>query len=101
MLRIAGSTSHAVNGGGDIQLLGGPHPGPPWTIGMADPRRRGVPATTLTGTDMAVATSGAAERRLHIIDPKLSGRCRPYGRMCSCAATSSSAAWALASSVSP
>jgi thiamine biosynthesis lipoprotein len=73
MLQAAGSTAHAVNGGGDIQLVGQPESGRPWTIGIADPFRRSALATTVTGTDMAVATSSTAERGQHIIDPT-SGR---------------------------
>ncbi|NVN00682.1 FAD:protein FMN transferase [Arthrobacter sp. SDTb3-6] len=69
MLRDGGSTSHALNGGGDIQLLGRPDPGRPWTIGIADPFRRGALAATITGTDMAIATSSTAERGLHVINP--------------------------------
>ncbi|MDQ0275962.1 thiamine biosynthesis lipoprotein [Arthrobacter silviterrae] len=69
MLQAAGSTAHAVNGGGDIQLLGKPQDGRPWTIGIADPFRRTALATTVAGTDMAVATSSTAERGQHIIDP--------------------------------
>ena len=59
ILTAAGSASHLVNGGGDVQCVGGrpaagpPRPaaagrrqpgrrvGPPWRIGIADPLRRG------------------------------------------------------------
>ncbi|WP_406864209.1 FAD:protein FMN transferase [Streptomyces sp. HUAS MG47] len=57
-----------VNGGGDIQLLGGP-----WRIGLADPLTPGALAAVVevgAGTpEAAVATSGPAERGCHIIDP--------------------------------
>ncbi|MFD8592751.1 FAD:protein FMN transferase [Streptomyces sp. NPDC059637] len=57
-----------VNGGGDIQLLGGP-----WRIGIADPLTPGALATVVeVGADVpqtAVATSGPAERGCHILDP--------------------------------
>ncbi|RAN76668.1 thiamine biosynthesis protein [Bacillus sp. SRB_336] len=69
MLREAGSTAHAVNGGGDIQLLGEAEPGRPWKIGIADPFRKSSLATSVMGTQMAVATSSTAERGRHIINP--------------------------------
>lgn len=69
ILRAAGSSNHAVNGGGDMQLAGEATPGQPWRVGIADPHdRRGVLAV-ITGCDVAVATSGSAERGPHIVDP--------------------------------
>ena len=57
-----------VNGGGDIQLLGGP-----WRIGIADPLAPGELATVVeVGAEVpcaAIATSGPAERGCHILDP--------------------------------
>lgn len=57
-----------VNGGGDIQLLGGP-----WRIGLADPLNPGALTTVVNvggdAADAAVATSGPAERGCHILDP--------------------------------
>jgi thiamine biosynthesis lipoprotein len=57
-----------VNGGGDIQLLGGP-----WRIGLADPLHPGALAAVLEvdagDPEAAVATSGPAERGCHILDP--------------------------------
>jgi thiamine biosynthesis lipoprotein len=70
MLRRAGSHNHSVNGGGDVRLAGGPEPGRPWGIGIADPLRPGSVTTVITGRDMAVATSGTAERGAHILDPR-------------------------------
>ncbi|WP_457028545.1 FAD:protein FMN transferase [Kitasatospora sp. P5_F3] len=63
-LRAAGSTRHSVGGGGDIQTCGGP-----WRIGIADPVRPGALAAVVSGHDLAVATSGVAERGAHILDP--------------------------------
>jgi thiamine biosynthesis lipoprotein len=81
MLRAAGSSSHCVNGGGDVQCVGEAAPGVPWRVGIAHPLRPGMVAATVTGTlhgvdtdgDFAVATSGTAERGTHVIDPH-SGR---------------------------
>jgi thiamine biosynthesis lipoprotein len=70
MLRAAGSRNHSVNGGGDLQLAGGPEPGRRWRVGIADPLRPGTVATVIAGRDMAVATSGTGERGAHIIDPR-------------------------------
>ena len=70
MLRRAGSRNHSVNGGGDLRLAGGPEPGEPWRVGIADPLRPGSITTVVAGRDMAVATSGTAERGAHILDPR-------------------------------
>lgn len=69
LLRAAGSTSHAVNGGGDIQLAGDAMPGRPWRVGIADPLRPGRLVAVVAASDRAVATSGLAERGSHVIDP--------------------------------
>ncbi len=65
LLCEAGSTEHCVNGGGDVQSVGGP-----WRIGVADPFRPGGLAAVLAGRDLVVATSGTAERGAHIVDPR-------------------------------
>lgn len=69
LLREHGSAHHAVNGGGDLQLAGNAAPGRPWRIGISDPSDRGRVIATVTGSDLAVATSGTAERGAHITDP--------------------------------
>lgn len=69
LLSEAGSTSHSVNGGGDVQCVGDAAAGTPWRIGIADPRVPGEIVALAAGTDFAVATSGAAERGAHILDP--------------------------------
>jgi FAD:protein FMN transferase len=69
MLSAAGSTAHAVNGGGDVRCVGSPDPGTPWRIGIADPLRPGELVTVVAGHDFAVATSGIAERGSHVLDP--------------------------------
>ncbi|MFJ4847869.1 MULTISPECIES: FAD:protein FMN transferase [unclassified Streptomyces] len=63
----AGAESVCVNGGGDVQLTGGP-----WRVGIADPLRPGGLATVVESADgeLAVATSGPAERGCHILDPR-------------------------------
>jgi FAD:protein FMN transferase len=70
ILRAAGSTRHSVNGGGDIRLSGESGPGRPWRVGIAHPLRPGALAAVVSGRDLAVATSGTAERGAHIVDPR-------------------------------
>ena len=69
LLCAAGSAHHLVNGGGDIQAVGGSAPGVPWQIGIAHPLESGALASVVQLTDGAVATSGIAERGAHVIDP--------------------------------
>jgi thiamine biosynthesis lipoprotein len=76
ILSAAGSVSHLVNGGGDVQCAGG-RPGaassasqaPPWRVGIADPSRRGRLALVVEARNCGVATSGTAERGAHIVNP--------------------------------
>jgi FAD:protein FMN transferase len=65
ILTAAGSAEHSVNGGGDVQCVGGRV----WRVGIADPLHPGRLALVVAGRDFAVATSGVAERGSHIIDP--------------------------------
>ncbi|WP_055524809.1 FAD:protein FMN transferase [Streptomyces graminilatus] len=70
LLHEAGAHHTCVNGGGDLQLRGQAAPGIPWRIGIAHPLRPGELATVVTADgDLAVATSGTAERGSHILDP--------------------------------
>ena len=69
VLRAHGATNHAINGGGDMQLAGEAEPGRPWRVGISDPHRPDRVLRVVTGRDLAVATSGTAERGPHILDP--------------------------------
>ncbi|MEV7009702.1 FAD:protein FMN transferase [Streptosporangium sp. NPDC051022] len=73
ILTRAGAVNHCVNGGGDVRLAGSSAPGHPWRVGVAHPLRPGGLAAVVAGRDLAVATSGTAERGPHILDP-LTGR---------------------------
>jgi thiamine biosynthesis lipoprotein len=68
LLVAAGARGVSLNGGGDIQLYGGP-----WRVGIAHPTRPGRLVAVVTvpaGAGWtAVATSGPAERGCHLIDP--------------------------------
>jgi FAD:protein FMN transferase len=70
ILTESGSDSHCVNGGGDVRCVGSRQPGQPWRVGIADPLRPRALALVVTGHDLAVATSGVAERGQHIINPR-------------------------------
>ncbi|MBO4255074.1 FAD:protein FMN transferase [Streptomyces griseorubiginosus] len=72
-LRAAGATGVSVNGGGDVQMFGTPEPHRPWRVGIADPLRPGGLAAVVSAAgadELAVATSGTAERGAHIVDPR-------------------------------
>lgn len=68
-LRAAGLPRHAVNAGGDVRLGDAPAPGRPWRVGIADPHGPGRLLTVVRGSNLAVATSGTAERGAHVLDP--------------------------------
>ncbi|MGI5415198.1 FAD:protein FMN transferase [Actinomadura luteofluorescens] len=70
ILHDAGALDHCVNGGGDVQARGEAGPGDPWRIGVADPRDPGGLIAAVAGHDIAVATSGTAERGRHILAPR-------------------------------
>jgi thiamine biosynthesis lipoprotein len=70
LLVAAGAVDHCVNAAGDVRARGHRAPGQPWRVGIADPHRPGGLVGTVTGTDLAVATSGTAERGAHVIDPR-------------------------------
>ena len=68
----AGSTAHCVNGGGDMVCVGTTAPQAPWRIGIAHPTVPGRLAGIVIAENLAIATSGTAERGEHITRP--SGR---------------------------
>lgn len=68
-LVMAGSRSHCLNGGGDVQSVGDAESGVGWRIGISDPHRPGELRAVVAGSGIAVATSGTAERGAHIRIP--------------------------------
>nr|WP_232839284.1 FAD:protein FMN transferase [Streptomyces triticisoli] len=72
-IAAAGVDGVSVNGGGDVQLLGSPGPQRPWRVGVSDPLRPGGLAAVVSAAgaeELAVATSGTAERGAHVVDPR-------------------------------
>lgn len=92
LLTRHGLTRHALSAGGDVRVhggiaapdppaLSGPAPAPasgsasapaptPWRIGVTDPHRPGRTLLVIERVNGAVATSGTAERGLHVYDPR-------------------------------
>ncbi|MFF6995966.1 FAD:protein FMN transferase [Streptomyces sp. NPDC008313] len=67
LLRDMGAEHVCLNGGGDVQLHGGP-----WRVGIAHPLVPGTCAGVVECVEgpLAVATSGPAERGCRIVDPR-------------------------------
>lgn len=72
----AGAVNHCVNAGGDVRVRGHPGPGEPWRVGVRHPFEPMAVCWVVTGTDLAVATSGTYERGYHVIDPHRGGPAR-------------------------
>lgn len=73
LARVPGVSGVSVNGGGDVQMTGAPEPTRAWRVGIADPLRPGGLAAVISAAgaaELAVATSGTAERGAHIVDPR-------------------------------
>ncbi|WP_367997471.1 FAD:protein FMN transferase [Streptomyces sp. GMY02] len=70
MLYEAGARNTYIDAGGDLQLRGETAPGVAWRVGIAHPVYRDQLIAVVHGQDLAVATSGSAERSGHIIDPR-------------------------------
>jgi thiamine biosynthesis lipoprotein len=68
-LVAAGAVNHSINAGGDVRVRGEREPGRPWRVGIRHPVDAHQVCCVLTGTDLAVATSGTYERGYHVIDP--------------------------------
>lgn len=69
-LLAAGAANHCVNGGGDVQCAGRPAPEREWSVGIADPADATRVIATVSGSRLAVATSGSAQRGAHIVNPR-------------------------------
>ncbi|MGW1057829.1 FAD:protein FMN transferase [Micromonospora rubida] len=69
-LVAAGAPNHCLNAGGDVRVRGNSAGGRPWRIGVRHPWDESSACLVLTGTDLAVATSGVYERGHHVLDPR-------------------------------
>jgi FAD:protein FMN transferase len=69
-LRDAGVVNHLVDAGGDLQTRGRPGSDRDWEVGIRHPWQKTKVAWVLTGTDLAVATSGTYERGPHVVNPR-------------------------------
>ena len=78
LLQQNGISCGVVNAAGDLTTWGAQPDGRPWTIGIADPNAKEHPFSSLSVSNMAVATSGNYEKYAtingkkysHTIDPK-------------------------------
>jgi thiamine biosynthesis lipoprotein len=70
ILRSGGIERFYLNAGGDVVVRGGQAEGRPWRIGVVHPDDRRTTALVLLADDLAVATSGTAERGQHITDAR-------------------------------
>ncbi|MFJ2370397.1 FAD:protein FMN transferase [Microbacterium sp. NPDC087665] len=64
------ATAVGINAGGDLQLFTAEGADWRWPVGIADPHDRGQLIAVVDVVNGAVATSGTAERGLHILDPR-------------------------------
>ena len=64
--QMLGIAPHCINAGGDVRVRGS---GEVWRIGVVHPFDRSALTIVVEGTDIAVATSGSAERGDHVYDP--------------------------------
>jgi len=64
----AGAVNHCLNAGGDL-IVRGLRAGRPWRVGVRHPNAAEQVCCVVSGTDLAVATSGVYERGHHVIDP--------------------------------
>lgn len=68
LLVAAGSRSHLINGGGDVQTHGTGPDGSPWRVAITHPFIPRRVLAVVQGAGIAVATSGTAERGAHVTD---------------------------------
>jgi thiamine biosynthesis lipoprotein len=69
LLSESGAVNHCINAAGDVRTRGAPDPGRLWHVGIAHPHQHDALTAVVAVGDGAVATSGIAERGLHVFDP--------------------------------
>jgi thiamine biosynthesis lipoprotein len=70
LVHLEGEHAVGLSVGGDMQLFTAPGSDWVWRVGISDPLNPEQVAATVEVVDGAVATSGAAERGAHILDPR-------------------------------
>lgn len=68
-LVAAGCANHRIDAGGDVRVRGVTPAGKPWSVAIRNPWERLAVSWVVTGTDLAVATSGSYELGPRIVDP--------------------------------
>jgi thiamine biosynthesis lipoprotein len=76
-LRVLPATGFCLSAGGDIVCRTEDPDGPPWRIGIEDPRDPQRLVAVVPVVDGAVATSGSAHRGRHVVDARTGQP--PYG----------------------
>lgn len=71
---LSGVVAVGINAGGDLQLFTAAGSAWRWHVEIADPHDRTRVIASIDVVDGAVATSGTAERGLHIVDPRTGER---------------------------
>jgi thiamine biosynthesis lipoprotein len=69
ILVLAGLADHAIDGGGDVRLSGGPGRPGPWQVAVRHPLERNAYSAALSVGNGGVATSGTYERGAHVVNP--------------------------------
>ncbi len=93
-LDVVPELAYSIGAGGDVVVGAGPGPSaaaPTWRIGLEDPLAPGRVADVVMLRRGAVATSGAAARGGHVVDPRTG---RPVERPGSCTVTGPDLTWA-------
>jgi FAD:protein FMN transferase len=90
VLAAEGVGRHVLGAGGDVRARGGSAE-TPWHIGIADPHRPREVLAVAEVAEGAVATSGSAERGVHIWDPR---RRRPASGLVQVTVIGPSLTWA-------
>jgi thiamine biosynthesis lipoprotein len=76
-LRVLPTSGFCLSAGGDIVCRTEDPDGPPWRIGIEDPRDPQRLVAVVPVVDGAVATSGSAHRGRHVVDARTGQP--PYG----------------------
>jgi FAD:protein FMN transferase len=73
LLHARGIRRYCINAGGDVRVGDAPARGEPWHVGIRHPHDGAEIAAAVSVCNLAIATSGAYERGVHIVDPHTGG----------------------------